>query len=59
MSGSYVSPIPVSTGFDYADRIEGQPVQRRIHHYPQADGSSMPCRPRYCRECWREGYRHV
>jgi hypothetical protein len=59
MSEPYVSPIPVIVECDYFDRVEGAAVDRRRHQYRQADGSIIPCRPRFCRECYREGYRHV
>lgn len=30
------------------------PTTRRVHFFPQADGSEIACHPRFCRECARE-----
>lgn len=50
----YVSPIPAEIRTDYRKRIEGQPIKRRVHIWPQADGSEQMCNPDLCRECYRE-----
>lgn len=59
MTSAYVSPIPAVDAPDYHDRTGGVAPERRIHLFRQANGTIIPCRPRYCRECYREEYRHV
>jgi hypothetical protein len=51
--GRYVSPIPAKILIDYRDRLRG-PFEQRMHLFPKPNGSSLPCNPSMCRECWRE-----
>jgi hypothetical protein len=52
----YVSPLPVRIAADYFDKPAGGdwPVERIRHVFVQADGTEILCRPRFCRECFRE-----
>ncbi|GEM_PF-1667608 len=58
MPGRYVSPIPAAVEMQYRERANGNGFTQRMHLFPQPDGSTMRCWPRYCRECWREQHWH-
>lgn len=49
----YVSPIPTIVDLDYTQRVAGQPIERRMHLFPQPDGRDARC-GKHCRECYRE-----
>lgn len=54
LHGPYWSQQPTIVALDFRCRVEGQPVERRMHLW----AGDLRCDPRFCRECWREQHWH-